>query len=127
MLIMTLIALFSIAVVSMVFGILCKSQRWGLLISVYEPAQDGNLLGALSIGHILNVLLPFRVGDVIRIVLSGKKLKNGYPLSIATVIVDLYVDLISVGGFLWLIVLTREGDSSFLYCLIKKLNLIYFM
>ena len=127
MLNLTIITLFSIAIKSMVFGILCKSQRWGLLISVYEPAQDGSLLGALSIGHILNVLLPFRVGDVIRIVLSGKKLKNGYPLSIATVIVDLYVDLISVGGFLWLIVLTREGDSSFLYIASLYFLLIIFI
>jgi len=115
MLTMTILALFSIAIICMVFGLLCKSQRWGLLISVYEPAQDGSLLGALSIGHILNVLLPFRIGDVIRIMLSGKKLKNGYPLSIATVIVDLYVDLVSVGGILWLVAITRDNDSSFLY------------
>ena len=109
------LALFSVAVISMVCGLLCKSRRWGLLISVYEPAQDGNLLGALSIGHIINVLLPFRIGDVIRIVLSGKKLKNGYSLSIATVIVDLYVDLVTVGGLLWLMVLARKDDTGFYY------------
>ena len=127
MLTMTILALFSIAIICMVFGLLCKSQRWGLLISVYEPAQDGNLLGALSIGHMLNVLLPFRIGDVIRIVLSGKKLKNGYPLSIATVIVDLYVDLVSVGGLLWLVAITREGDSSFLYITSLYFLLIIFI
>jgi hypothetical protein len=49
MLNLTIITLFFIAIVCMVFGLLYKNQRWGLLISVYEPAQDGNLLGALSI------------------------------------------------------------------------------
>jgi hypothetical protein len=112
---LTELALFSIAVSSMVFGLIYKSRRWGLLISVYEPAQDGNLLGALSIGHILNILLPFRVGDFLRVFLSGKKLKNGYPLAIATVVVDLYVDLVTVGGFLWLIVFTRKDEDSFIY------------
>jgi hypothetical protein len=124
---MTVIFLFSIAVISMVFGLLCKSQRWGLLISVYEPAQKGNLLGALSIGHILNVLLPFRVGDVVRIVLSGKKLKNGYPLSIATVIVDLYVDLVCVGGFLWLMIFTGNDKASFFYIASLYFLLIVFI
>lgn len=124
---MNILALFSIAVISMVFGLLYKSRRWGLLISVYEPAQDGNLLRSLSIGHIVNVLLPFRIGDVIRILLSGKKLKNGYPLSIATVIVDLYVDLVSVGALLWLLVLTRGAGSSFIYIASLYFLLIIFI
>lgn len=92
-----IILFYVVAVGFMVVGHLIKVKRWKLYISVYEDAAEGNLLNAMSLGHTINALLPWRVGDFFRIIWSGKKLKNGYPLAIATVFTDLYVDLLTVG------------------------------
>ncbi|OBW95298.1 lysylphosphatidylglycerol synthase transmembrane domain-containing protein [Gallibacterium salpingitidis] len=88
------------SIIFMIIGHLYKVRRWGLYISIYETPNYGNLLNALSVGHILNIFFPLtRLGDIVRILISGRKLKNGYPFSIATVIADLYIDLLTVGLF----------------------------
>ena len=91
-------ALLLMATVTLVAaGHLIKVKRWGQLVSVYETADRGSLLLALAIGHSLNAVLPVRLGDAVRVIYSGKRMKNGYPLAISTVFADLYVDLVSVG------------------------------
>ena len=91
-----LLAAMAVFVVGHVF----KVYRWKQFIGVYEKSDTVYLLNALSIGHTVNTLVPFRVGDLFRIYLAGKHLKNGYSLAIATVLVDLYVDVFTVGlGF----------------------------
>ena len=98
----------------MIFGHVCKAKRWGLFISVYETPSQKNLLGALATGHAINALLPFRIGDVVRIALSGKRLNNGYPLAIATVLADLYIDFICVGIIFLILALLNKGGTTLL-------------
>lgn len=108
---MIVVLLMVIAVTFMVCGHIFKVRRWGLLISVYEYPSSGNLLTALSLGHSLNAVLPIRVGDLLRVFYAGKKLKNGYSFSIATVLVDLYIDLISVGAMFFGLSLIGKGGE----------------
>lgn len=104
----------AIAICGMVCGHVCKGKRWGLFISVYETPLHKNLLGALATGHAINALLPFRIGDVVRVGLSGKRLTNGYPLAIATVIADLYIDFICVGSIFLILALLNKGGATLL-------------
>lgn len=92
------IILMMIATGLMLVGHIYKVKRWGLYINVYEKPAEGNLLGALAVGHVINTIIPVRIGDVFRVFISGKKMKNGYALSIATVLTDLYIDLVTVGA-----------------------------
>lgn len=91
------IILMIIAIGLMLVGHIYKVKRWGLYINVYEKPVEGNLLGALAVGHVINTLIPIRIGDIFRMLISGRKMKNGYALSIATVLTDLYVDMVTVG------------------------------
>lgn len=91
------IILMIIAIGLMLVGHSYKVKRWGLYINVYEKPVEGNLLGALAVGHVINTLIPIRIGDIFRMLISGRKMKNGYALSIATVLTDLYVDMVTVG------------------------------
>ena len=88
---------FIAAIVCVVIGHIFKIKRWGLFISVYEDPDEANLLNAMTVGHAVNAVLPFRVGDIFRVGWAGRKMKNGYSLALATVIADLYVDLLTVG------------------------------
>ncbi|MGI6680970.1 MAG: lysylphosphatidylglycerol synthase transmembrane domain-containing protein [Bdellovibrionota bacterium] len=94
---MDIFLLFTFALFLMVLGHIFKTKRWALFISIYEKPNKANLLNALSIGHILNAILPIRIGDIFRVFHAGRKLKNGYVFSLATVIADLYVEVITVG------------------------------
>lgn len=105
---------FIIAVLCMVIGHIFKVKRWGLFISVYEEPSKANLLNALTFGHTANAVLPFRIGDIIRVVWAGRKLKNGYSFSLATVIVDLYIDVITVGAMFFGLSLIGKGGERLL-------------
>jgi len=103
--------LFVLAVLCMVAGHIIKVKRWGLFISIYEEPSEGNLLNAMTFGHTINAIIPFRIGDIIRVIWSGKKLKNGYSFSLSTVLVDLYIDVITIGAmFLGLSVIGKGGE-----------------
>lgn len=71
--------------------------RWELLIDVYEKPDRKLLLQAISVGYILNYFLPFKLGELARAWLPGRKMKNGRVLGFSTVIVDRYLDIVSVG------------------------------
>lgn len=103
--------LFTLAALCMVVGHIFKVKRWGLFISVYEEPSEANLLNAMTFGHTLNAIFPFRIGDIVRVIWAGKKLKNGPALSLATVAADLYVDLLTVGAmFFGLSIIGKGGE-----------------
>lgn len=89
--------LFLSAIALMLIGHIFKTQRWKQFVAVYEKPDTDTLINALANGHAWNQVLPLRIGDLVRILLAGKKMKNGYIFAIATVAVDLYLDLITVG------------------------------
>ena len=103
---------FGIAVLMMVLGHIFKIKRWGLFVSVYEVPSEANLLNAMTFGHTLNAVLPFRIGDLVRVFWAGRKLKNGNSFSLATVLVDLYLDVVTVGAMFFGLMLIGKGGAN---------------
>lgn len=101
-----------LAITFMFTGHVCKGKRWKQFIDVYEDVEEDRLLNALAYGHVLNIILPFRIGDILRVYLSGRKLKNGYSLAFATVVVDLYLDALTVGFLFSLFRFTGFGSGE---------------
>ena len=91
------IAIFLCAILFIVAGHLLKTIRWKQFADVYEKASVDNLAFALSVGYLINFCIPFRVGDLVRAYLAGKKMKNGFAFSLATVIWDRVLDVLTVG------------------------------
>ena len=91
------IAIFLCAILFIVAGHLLKTIRWKQFADVYEKASVDNLAFALSVGYLINFCIPFRVGDLVRAYLAGKKMKNGFAFSLATVIWDRFLDVLTVG------------------------------
>lgn len=86
-----------IAIIAIVAAHICKAYRWKQMISIYEKTKYEDLINSLSIGYIINYLLPYRIGDLARALYAGKKMKNGFSFSFATVILDRILDVIVVG------------------------------
>lgn len=103
------VKIFLLSIFFMIMGHIFKIKRWGLLISVYEKPVEYNLLNAMTLGHTLNTIFPIRIGDIVRIIWAGKKLKNSYSFSLATVIADLYIDFITVGAIFFFSIISRKG------------------
>lgn len=90
---------FIAAVVFLILGHIFKNLRWKQIISVYEEADAGKLLKIMAASQGINMVLPFRIGDLFRIILLGRKyLKNGFVLALASVIADLFIDTVTVGA-----------------------------
>lgn len=108
----------SLVYLLLAIGFLCAAHlirvsRWSLFVSVYEKPNTKSLIFSLTIGYFLNYILPFKLGDIVRAYLSGKKMKNGKTLGFSTVIVDRYLDVICVGIIFFLFSKTGiESESS---------------
>ncbi len=88
---------FLCAAVFLTMGHVFKTFRWRRFTCIYESVPMPTLLGALASGYLLNFFLPLHLGDVLRIVISGRKMKNGYAYALATVLVDRCLDVVCVG------------------------------
>lgn len=86
--------------------------RWELFIDVYEKPDRKNLVQSLSIGYLLNYIVPFKLGDVIRAWYSGRKMENGIVLGLSTVIVDRYLDIVCVGIIFALLSFSGIGGTA---------------
>ena len=87
----------AVAIILLIIGHIFKTIRWKKIIQTYEDVDALRLLRILAVSQSVNMVLPFRIGDLVRIVMLKKNLKNGYVLSIASVFIDLFIDTITVG------------------------------
>lgn len=104
--------------------------QWELFVSTYEKPRKRSLLQALSFGYIANYFLPFKVGDLLRAYIAGRKMKNGKGFALATVIIDRCLDVIVVGiifGIFSILGIGRNSELSFRYYTILAVLLIIFI
>ena len=92
---MTFLLLLS-SIICLTLSHICKARRWQLFVSVYENVPDTRLINSLASGYLLNFYLPLRIGDLLRAWYAGRKMQNGVGYSLATVIVDRVLDVLSV-------------------------------
>ena len=114
--------LFLGSIAALMLGHGLRIRRWSRFIGIYEEPPTGALMRALSLGFALNFLLPFKLGDLCRAWYAGRRMKSGVGLSLATVIVDRFLDVLAVAllfGALWLSGVQRElvRDSARFYLL----------
>lgn len=116
-----------LAIISICLAHFFRILQWELFINTYEKPNRKNLLKALSFGYIINYFLPFKLGDLLRAHLSGRKMKNGRGFALATVIIDRCLDIIVVGlifGFFSIFNIGKTSFISFKYYIILATILI---
>lgn len=84
--------------------------RWELLIETYEKPDVKRLTKSLSLGYFLNYFIPFKLGDLVRAIYAGTRMKNGRGFALATVIVERCLDVITVG--IMFLVMEMTGFTS---------------
>ena len=90
----------ALAVVLIVAAHFLRVVRWTYMIDIYEDSDRRRLLRSLAVGYSIDFILPFKVGDVFRILFAGKSMKNGYLFAIATVLIDRIMDVAAIAVIL---------------------------
>lgn len=83
-----------VSILALLLGHMVKVYRWRLFIKLYEKTPISVLLNSLSVSSAINFVVPYHIGDLYRIWYSGRRMSNGIKFSLATVIVEHYIDLI---------------------------------
>ncbi len=108
--------IFIVSILFLVLGHYIKVLRMKKFIEIYEQPNDKNLIQALSLGYFVNFFLPFKfIGEFFRAWFQGKKMKNGISFGLATVIIDRFLDILTViiiFIFLYLIGFKNETIKS---------------
>ncbi len=86
--------------------------RWELFVKVYEKPDRKRLLGALSIGYLINYVVPYKLGDIVKGFFAGHRMKSGKALGLSTVIVDRYLDVFAVGLIFGILSITGRGNAD---------------
>ncbi len=84
---------FAGAVLLVTVGHFFRTSRWKSLISVYEETSSETLLVSMGCGYLTDMFLPFHLGDLVKAVYTGKKLKNQTAFSLATIFIDRLLDV----------------------------------
>jgi hypothetical protein len=103
---------FLTAVILLVVGNVIRTLRWQQIIETYEKTSTGNLLFSLSVGYAINFFMPFRVGDVFRALISGKKLANGFTFSFSTLVAEYFLDIPVVWAVYALLFLSIQNNDG---------------
>ena len=83
---------------------LIRSLRWQLLLMSVKRIRLMNLTSVTVIGSMADMILPARVGDIIRAGLIGKREKVSSVSSLATIVVERTYDILTILFVLLMIV-----------------------
>lgn len=79
-----------------------KSLRWHVLLKIVNKISFRDVFCSFSIGNMMNMLLPFRSGDVIRIVMLSKQKNTAKGPIVGTVVYEHVLDLLALSCILLL-------------------------
>ncbi|MEO6025708.1 MAG: lysylphosphatidylglycerol synthase transmembrane domain-containing protein [Candidatus Binatia bacterium] len=91
-----------IALIS-VYSIVVRCQRWRLLLRPVGDIPLPPLMSATSIGFLCNMILPLRVGEVVRPVLLARRTAKPVSSVLASVVLERLFDMLTILLFLGLV------------------------
>lgn len=108
-----------LSVIVLTIANIFKIKRISQFIEPYERPNNRLLGKSLAIGNLLNTILPFRLGYFFRAYLSGKKMKNGTSFSLATILIEVFLDFMFVPViYLIFYAFSFESKKSILFYII---------
>ena len=122
------ILMFLAALAVITLGHFFRIRRWKSFISVYEDSHDSDLMFCTGIGYLVDNVLPFHVGDIVRAAIIGKKLKNGAAFSLAVIIIDRILDVFVV-AFIYGTIFFVSGKNlmNFIFFTVFSALLLFFL
>jgi len=98
-----------------VLHLVLRAARWRILLRPMKREMGYyNLLSTISIGYLVTMLVPGRIGEVLRPILLAKREKISKSGSLATILLERLMDGVAVASFLaiYLLFFLGEPDSA---------------
>jgi uncharacterized protein (TIRG00374 family) len=76
-------------------GFLVRTVRWRVILSPIKPVSPKELFPIMMIGYFANNVLPFRIGELVRAHLTGRRLQISRTASFGTIILERLFDTVS--------------------------------
>ncbi len=77
----------------LILSLLLRSWRWQLMIKQVGPVRFSTVLWSNSLGYLLNNLLPFRIGEVIRAMIVARDSDLSKVTMVSVVILERILDM----------------------------------
>lgn len=103
--------LLPIAAIS-VYSIVVRCQRWRLLLRPVGDVPFLPLFSATSVGFLCNMVLPLRVGEVVRPVLLANRINVPVSSVLASVLLERLLDMLTILVFLGLVMCLVPVSST---------------
>lgn len=87
-----------------------RAERWRLIIASGQPRRL-TLFAAVMLGYMANYVIP-RLGEVSRPVYAAQKMEVSSAGLFGTIVIERFIDLLSLAGILFVITLFYLGDNS---------------
>jgi hypothetical protein len=97
------------AVLLYLAGLWVRALRWRALLTPVQKLPLGSLFGILSIGFLVNNILPARLGEIARAVLVGRRHEVSRSATLATVVLERIFDGIVMLLFLGVATVAAGG------------------
>ena len=118
---------FILAIIFLSLAHISKILRQAEFIDIYECPKKNELSKAMSISYMINFVLPFKVGNLFRIIYPGKKMKNGVSFSLATIIIDLLLDFYTVCVIYIILKILGVNSANLSFYVLISLLIIFLM
>ena len=97
-----------IAALLILLSLALRSLRWGIILSPIEKIGQRNLFPIFSVGFMATVLIPLRVGELVRAYLLSTNNQVLFSTALSTIFVERVFDMLTVLGVLLVIVLNSS-------------------
>lgn len=84
------------AMTAMVLSFWLRGYRWKIILEPVKEVSVRSAFSATMIGYMTNNILPFRIGDIIRIVALSKEAKVSKAAALGSVIIERLFDLFMI-------------------------------
>ena len=102
-----------LAALVQVFHCVLRAWRWRILLSpLKERTGFYNLFSAITIGYMVTMLLPGRIGEVLRPVMLAQREKISKGGALATIVLERLMDALSVATFLAIYLIFFVGPAG---------------
>jgi hypothetical protein len=88
----------AIATVLLIFSVAIRAERWQLLLEPIDNIRFHPLFAATMIGYFGNVVLPFRLGELLRAYTISSRKSVETSAAFGTVLLDRTVDMLGMVG-----------------------------
>lgn len=122
---MTLNTPIFLAIIAMLIAQSLKVQRWKLMLYQKDGLKSLDVSNAMFIGMAVNILLPFKLGEVARIIYLRKKSESIVSITFTVILERIFDALVLTGLFIvYLAKLGQLGELAIFWSIVFPLMLV---